>query len=219
MTGVVESVNVGEVREVQWKDRSWTTGIFKEPVEGRVRAEGVSIGGDAQADLSVHGGPTKSVYAYAAEHYDAWRGELGPAHVRILETPGAFGENLTTRGLLETEVGIGDRYRIGDAVLVVTEPRLPCSKLGMRFDDPMMVKRFHAAGRNGIYFGIEAPGEIGAGDRIELIERHPVRLTVAQVVDLHAGRSTDAELAKVASEHTGLPQSWRTGFREALQAL
>lgn len=212
--GRVESVNTGRAREVTWHGTRFRTGIFKSPVEGPVRVEGVSVQGDEQADLSVHGGPTKSVYAYPSEHYEAWRTELDGAQAEVLDTPGAFGENLTISGLLESEVGVGDRFRVGTALLVATEPRMPCSKLGMRFDDPGMVKRFHRAGRNGIYFSIAEPGEIRAGDPIRREEAHPVRLTIAEVVDLYTGRLDDAELRAVAASHPALPEGWRRTFGE-----
>jgi MOSC domain-containing protein YiiM len=147
----IASVNVGLPREVEWRGRSVTTGIFKSPAEGRIPVRTLNLDGDRQADLSVHGGPEKAVYGYPSEHYEFWRDELPGVHL----PPGSFGENLTTEGLLETGLRIGDRLRIGSAVLRVTQPRMPCSKLGVRFQREDMVKRFLASGRSGFYFAVD----------------------------------------------------------------
>jgi len=208
--GSVRSVNVGTAREIEWHGRSWQTGIFKSPVGGAVRVEGVQLAGDEQADLSVHGGPEKSVYAYPCEHYAWWREQLPDA--APLEDPGAFGENLTTEGLLETEAGIGDLLRVGTALLRVTEPRLPCAKLGLRFDDPQMTRRFHEAARNGIYFAIEQAGEIAAGDEIVVEARHDVRLTTHEIVEYHTGRDRAEEVRVRGASHPALSASWREWF-------
>src|SRR5262245_58207652 len=141
----VVSVNVGLPRDVIWKGRTVTTSIFKEPVEGRVALRNLNFDGDRQADLSVHGGPMKAVYAYPVEHYDYWRGELPDMTLPF----GMFGENLTIDGLVENAVNIGDRFRIGSAELMATGPRLPCYKLGIKFGRDDMVKRFAASGRTG----------------------------------------------------------------------
>ena len=133
----VVSVNIGMPREVQWKGRKVVTGIFKSPVAAKLTVRRLNIDGDGQADLTVHGGPDKAIYAYPSEHFGPWSERLG----REL-TPGIFGENLTTEGLLEDEVHIGDEFRVGTARLIITQPRLPCFKLGLRFDDPGMVKSF-----------------------------------------------------------------------------
>ena len=212
MNGRIESVNVGGIREVEWRGQVYRTGIYKSPVEGPVRVEGVQMAGDEQADLTVHGGPTKSVYGYPVEHYEKWRVELPEEQRAFVDEPGAFGENLTMSGLLESDVGIGDRFRIGSAILVVTEPRMPCSKLAMRFRDPMMIRRFTASGRHGWYFGIEEPGEIRAGDTVERIEAHPERLTIAEVVGLRVGHLEDEAVRALAARHPGLPSGWRDTF-------
>src|SRR4051794_6720971 len=155
----VVSVNVGLPRRVRWKGRDVTTGIFKEPVGGRTPLRPLNLDGDRQADLSVHGGATKAVYAYPVEHYPFWRDVLGHEL-----TPGAFGENLTVEGVpLEDEVAIGDRFRIGTAELVVTQPRIPCFKLGLRFGREDIVKRFLASGRSGYYLAVAVEGDVGAG--------------------------------------------------------
>lgn len=213
--GRVRSVNVGRAREVEWHGRTWRTGIFKRPVTGSVRVEGVQMAGDEQAELSVHGGPTKSVYAYPWEHYGWWAEELDPPQSGIVETPGAFGENLTTEGLLESDAGVGDLYRVGTALLRVTEPRMPCSKLGLRFDDPLMTRRFHQSGRTGAYFAIEEAGEIAAGDPIVVESRHPERLTIREIVEFFTGRDRDEEMRERAVTHPALPASWREWFDSA----
>jgi len=182
-------VNVGLPREVETPRGIVLTSIFKQPVEGRVAVRGNNLEGDRQSDLTVHGGPNKAIYAYASEHYPYWASEL-----RRELTPGNFGENLTTEGLLEEDVGIGDRYRVGSAVLRVTQPRMPCFKLTVRFDLPSIVKLFWNSGFPGIYFGVVEEGEIGAGDAIELLDRDPAGVTIADVMRVFKGESDDEEL-------------------------
>ena len=169
------SVNVGLPRDVPTGRRVVRTGIWKEPVSGRVAARGVNLEGDRQADLSVHGGPDKAVYAYAAEDTRWWAEQLG----RELG-PGAFGENFTTEGVDLTHAKVGDRWAIGSAVFEVAQPRLPCFKLGLRFGDPLMVKRFGQAGRPGVYLRIVQDGDVGAGDAIEVTPQtaHDVSMAV-----------------------------------------
>lgn len=178
------SVNVGQPREVEWRGESVRTSIFKEPVQGRVRVERLKLEGDQQSDLSVHGGIDKAVYAYPSEHYAFWRKEL-PG----VELPwGAFGENLTTEGLLEGETRIGDRLRAGSAEFVVTQPRMPCFKLAIRFGRPDMVKRFMRSGRTGFYLAVVREGEVGAGDAIEAVDQDEARVSVAEVVAKYQSR-------------------------------
>jgi MOSC domain-containing protein YiiM len=208
----VLAVSVGLPENVHWHGRVVRTSIFKRPVAGRVRVTRLDIEGDRQSDLSVHGGPEKAVYAYPAEHYPAWRQELPDADLPW----GAFGENLTTEGLLEAEVRIGDRYRVGTTELVVTQPRMPCYKLGIRFGRPDMVKLFHESGRSGFYFSVAREGELEAGDPIESLERDGLGLTVADVVRLHAADSANQPLLKLASEHPALPAGWREYFQKRL---
>jgi MOSC domain-containing protein YiiM len=181
-------------------------------VLGRVAVTRLQVEGDQQADLSVHGGPEKAVYAYPGEHYAFWREELPD-----LPLPwGAFGENLTTEGLLETTVRVGDQLRIGSTELVVTQPRMPCFKLGVRFDRPDMVKRFMRSGRTGFYLAVTKEGKIGADDPVDLVPAggHPV--SVAEVVTLYAADTADQELLRRASETAALPQGWRDHFRTRL---
>jgi MOSC domain-containing protein YiiM len=172
------SVNVGQPREIEWRGELVRTSIFKEPVRGRVRVATLNLEGDRQSDLSVHGGTDKAVYAYPSEHYAFWRKEL-PG----IEFPwGAFGENLTTEGLREDKVRIGDRLRVGSVEFAVTEPRMPCFKLGIRFNRPDIVKRFLRSGRTGFYVAVLRQGDVGAGDEIELIEQGESQPSVADVV-------------------------------------
>ena len=208
------AISVGKPNEVQWRGRGVQTSIFKTPVSGRVHIAHGNIDGDEQSDLSVHGGPEKAVYAYPAEHYPYWRRELPNADLPW----GAFGENFTTDGLLEDEVWIGDRYRIGTAELVVTQPRMPCYKLGIRFGRADMVKRFLQSRRSGFYLAVAQEGEAGAGDAIERIARDSRRLTVADVVTLYATDSANQPLLENASNHPLLPADWREYFRKRLWA-
>jgi MOSC domain-containing protein YiiM len=208
----VVAISVGGPRDVLWHGRSVQTSIFKTPVSHRVHVASSNIEGDQQSDLSVHGGPEKAVYAYPAEHYDFWRRELPGA-----ELPwGAFGENFTTEGLLEDDVWIGDRYRAGTAELVVTQPRMPCYKLAIRFGQVEMVKRFLQSRRSGFYLAVEREGNVGSGDAIERLARNERRLTVADVVSLYATESANRQLLANASDHPSLPAAWREHFRKRL---
>jgi MOSC domain-containing protein YiiM len=176
VTGRVESVNVGAPRAVQVDGRTVWTAIWKSPVEGRVPLRGVNLRGDDQADRTVHGGPDKAVYAYGAEDTEWWEAELG-----VSLGPGAFGENLTVRGLPASEAVIGERWAVGSALLEVAQPRLPCFKLGLRMGDPRFVKRFAAAGRPGAYLRVIREGDIGAADAIDVVARPAHGVTSALV--------------------------------------
>jgi MOSC domain-containing protein YiiM len=209
------SVNVGLPREVQWRGRSITTGIFKSPVAGRVRVRFPNLDGDRQADLSVHGGPTKAVYVYPAEHYEYWRQELPGVDL----PPGSFGENLTTEGLRETETRIGDRFRVGSAVVRVTEPRMPCYKLGVKFERDDMVRRFLASERTGFYFAVVQEGDVAAGDAIEPLERATHEVTVSEITRLYARDRDDLEALRRVVQVEALPDSWREHFRHQLEKL
>ncbi|PYU28927.1 MAG: MOSC domain-containing protein [Acidobacteria bacterium] len=207
------SVNVGFPREVTWDGGRVATGIFKRPVSGPVRVQRLNLVGDKQADLSVHGGPDKAVYAYPAEHYAYWGRELEDD-----ELPwGMFGENLTTEGLDEGAVRIGDRLRVGTAELSVTQPRVPCYKLGIRFGRPEMVKRFLNSRRTGFYLAVAQEGEIDSGDRIELVARDANSLTVADIFRLYAFQKNDREMLQRAAQLEALPGTWRSYFLEQLQ--
>ncbi len=204
------SVNVGLPREVEANGQRVLTGIFKEPVAGRVAVRRLNLEGDRQADLSVHGGPDKAVYAYPAEHYEFWRRELPE-----MELPfGMFGENLTVEGLREDELNIGDRFAIGSAEFQVTQPRLPCSKLGIKFGRADMVKRFLHSRRTGFYLRVVKEGEVGAGDAITLLSRDLGNVTVADITRLYAFERNNASLLRRLLELTALPEDWRAYFRE-----
>jgi MOSC domain-containing protein YiiM len=206
MSGSVLSVNVAEIREVPRGGRMVPTGIWKVPVEGRVAVRGVNVEGDEQADRAVHGGPDKALYAYAREDTDWWERELER------ELPhGAFGENLTLRGVDVSGVLIGERWRIGSVLLEVSEPRFPCWKLGVRFGDPRMLKRFSAALRPGAYLRIVVEGELAAGDVVEIVERPDHDLTIAGFA--RAYLEDRSELPRLL-EVPAVSKMWRDWVRE-----
>jgi MOSC domain-containing protein YiiM len=206
------SVNVGMPRQVPWKHRTVTTGIFKEPVSGPVMLRTLNLEGDRQADLSVHGGADKAVYAYPVEHYDYWRGEFPDMQLNW----GMFGENFTVRGLLEEEVNIGDRFRIGDAVVMVTEPRLPCFKLAVKFGRDDIVKRFLASRRTGFYLRVLQEGSVRAGDAVERLSRDAHRITVADVTRVYTFDKDDVATLSRVVQIEALPKAWRDHFRRQL---
>lgn len=203
--GHLVSVNRGRPRQVRWHDRTVTTAIWKEPVDGRVRAAGVNVDGDEQADRRVHGGPTKAVYAYALEDYRWWSSELGAPLA-----PATFGENLTVAGVDVAAAIVGERWRIGTATLRVTEPRIPCFKLGIRMGDAAFVDRFADAGRPGTYCAIEQPGEIGAGDAITVLHRPRHGVTVGVVARAYHGH---ADLLPLLVDLEDLSEGWRDWAR------
>jgi MOSC domain-containing protein YiiM len=215
----VVSVNVGLPREVKWHGRVVTTGIFKEPVEGRVALRRLNLDGDRQADLTVHGGEQKAVYCYPLGHYDYWKKELPGRELPM----GMFGENFTIEdggmGLLEESVHLEDRISVGTAEVVVTQPRLPCYKLGVRFGSDDMVKRFLASGRTGFYVAVVREGEVGAGDAMKLIGREANAVAVSEITRLYvAKRYGEAEIRAVrrALRVEELPEGWKEYFRERL---
>lgn len=206
------SLNVGRPRLVMRNDEPVSTGIFKDPVEGRVMLRTLNLDGDRQADLTVHGGPEKAVYAYPSEHYLFWKQEL-PG----MELPwGMFGENFTTEGLFETETHVGDTFRIGSAELMVTQPRMPCYKLGIRFGRADIIKRFLWSERSGFYFSVLREGEVGAGDEVELIERNTSGVRVVDVTRLYSSDKHNSDLLERAIATKALPSSWRDYFQERL---
>jgi MOSC domain-containing protein YiiM len=206
------SVNVGVPREVEWNGKRVLTSIWKDPVVGPVRVGTLNLDGDRQSDLSVHGGADKAVYVYPSEHYAYWRREL-PG----IELPwGVFGENLTTEGMLEEQVQIGDRLRIASAEFVVTQPRMPCFKLGIRFGHPDMVKRFLHSQRTGFYLSVVLEGQVAAGDLIHYVSRPAHGVRVSDIVALYSGDSVNQELLRRVSELGELPAGWRDYFRKRL---
>ena len=206
------AVCVGLPRQVDWKGKLVTTGIFKQSVSGRVPMRSLNLDGDRQADLTVHGGVEKAIYAYPREHYDYWRQELPNEALPW----GAFGENLTVEGLLETTVNIGDRFRIGSAEVMVTQPRFPCFKLNLKFGREDMVKRFLNSRLSGIYFSVVQEGEVGAGDAIEQVSRDENNITVADVVKIYV-READDDLTRRALQVPALAAELRTHFQQQIQ--
>ena len=205
---VVVSVNVGEPRTVTWRDHEVTTAIWKAPVEGPVRLAGVNLAGDDQADRRVHGGPDKAVYAYAAEDYAWWSEELG----RPVEVA-SFGENLTTRGIDLTAARVGDRWRVGTALLEVAQPREPCLKLGIRMGDDRFPGRFEAAGRPGAYLRIVEPGQLQAGDAIEVTPAEAPSVAIGQLVR----SALPVDLIQLIATDPRVPAGWRKAAARALR--
>jgi MOSC domain-containing protein YiiM len=199
--GTVASVNVGRPRTVTWLGRPVTSAIWKAPVGGRVAVRGVNLAGDDQADREAHGGPDKAVYAYATGDYALWRSELG----RPL-APGGFGENLTVADLDVSGAVVGERWRVGGSLLEVSQPRIPCYKLGMRFGDAAFPRRFAAAGRPGAYLRIVEAGEVGAGDPVRVVHRPGHGVTVGTVARAY---NTDHSLVPALLDVPELSASWR----------
>ena len=214
----VISVNTGLPREVKWHGRTVTTGIFKEPVLSRVSLRKLNLDGDGQADLSVHGGQYKAVYCYSFVHYDYWKRELSDRELPM----GIFGENFTLDGFLEDSVHLGDEFSIGSAEVVVTQPRLPCYKLGIRFEADDMVKRFFLSGRTGFYLAVVSEGEVGAGDEVNVTSRDPNSVPVSEITRLYSEkRYSNADVAWVrrALRVAAFPESWKEYFRERLRQI
>jgi len=209
------SVNVGLPRLVLRNGEPVSTGIFKEPVSGRVTMRTLNLDGDRQSDLSVHGGPLKAVYVYPSEHYEFWKQELPE-----MDLPwGVFGENFTTTGLFETEVNIGDKFRVGQAELMVTQPRMPCYKLGIRFGRADIIKRFLGSERSGFYLLVAKEGEVGAGDEFQLLEKNESGVRVVDVTRLYGSDKANVDLLRRAIATEALPYSWREYFRKRLEDM
>jgi len=209
------SINVGLPRTVTWEGRTVATGIFKEPVDGPVMVRALNLEGDKQADLSAHGGVHKAVYAYPIEHYAYWGRTLPDMPLPW----GMFGENLTVEGMLEEEIKIGDRFQVGGAVLMVTQPRLPCYKLGLKFGRDDMVKLFLASRRTGFYLAVLQEGEVKAGDAIERLNQDDHQLTVADITRLYAFEKDDRAGLQRALQVEALPESWRSYFQRQLEQV
>jgi len=208
----IVSVNVGLPREVSWQGKLVTSGIFKEPLDGPVMMRTLNLDGDGQADLTVHGGASKAVYAYPSEHYDYWRAELPGVDLPW----GMFGENFTTGGLIEEAVYIGDKFRIGETEVMVTEPRMPCYKLGIKFGRADIIKRFLASRRTGFYFAVAREGTVSAGDAAELVGREQHEISVADITRLYAFEKNDLKSLRRAIEVEALPENWKGYFRHQL---
>jgi MOSC domain-containing protein YiiM len=214
----IVSLNVGLPREVTWHARAVTTGIYKSPVAGRVTLRVLNLDGDGQADLSVHGGEYKAVYCYPVEHYDYWKKELPGRELPM----GMFGENFTTDGMQEDSVHLGDRFSVGSAEVVVTQPRLPCYKLGLRFQSDDMVRRFLASGRTGFYQAVTREGEVAAGDEIKVISREGNAVPVSEITRLYIAKrydKNDVKSLRSALRVAALPDSWKEYFRERLDRM
>lgn len=212
------SVNTGLPQDVTWHGKNVTTAIFKQPVEGRVALGRLNLHGDRQADLSVHGGEHKAVYCYPSEHYDYWKRELLRQDLPLA----IFGENFTTDGMLEETVHLGDQFSVGSARVIVTQPRLPCYKLGVRFQSDEMVKRFLASGRTGFYLAVTREGIVGAGDDITVTARDPNAVSVSEITRLFLAKrfsADDVSSVRRALRVAALPENWKDHFRERLAAL
>ena len=210
----VVSVNVGMPREIATKMGPVTTGIFKDPVAGEITVRRLNLDGDAQADLKAHGGVDKAVYGYPIEHYDYWRREFPDKEMPF----GTFGENLTTEGLLEAELSIGDRLKVGTAVLTVTQPRMPCYKLALKFQRDDMIKRFLASGKSGFYFSVEQEGAVSAGSPVEILSRDNHKVRVPDITRLYLSHEPDEELLQRAVSVPALPRSWKNYLLERSEA-
>lgn len=206
------SVNVSLPREVSANGTTVRTGIFKQRVEGRVHLRRLNLDGDAQGDLSVHGGPDKAVYAYTFEHYAYWAKKLGRDNL----APGQFGENFTVEGMTDGEIFLGEVFRIGEALVEVSQPRLPCFKLGLKMGDPKFPKQFLASGRLGFYLRVLEEGAVGAGDEITRVRTDPERLTIRELARLASEEKGNRELARRALRVPALAVSWREWLEERL---
>ena len=207
------SLNVGLPRIVEYSGEPVATGIFKQPVPGPVMLRTLNLDGDRQADLSVHGGVSKAVYAYPSEHYEFWKKELPDMKLPY----GMFGENFTTQGLFEDKLNVGDRLRVGKAELVVTEPRLPCYKLGIKFGRVDIIKRFLQNRRTGFYFAVLKEGEVKAGDELKILERDPNGITISDITRLYAFEKNDLKTMGRVVKLEALSESWREYFQRQIQ--
>jgi MOSC domain-containing protein YiiM len=209
------SVNTGLPREAVWHSMTVTTGIYKEPVKGRVALRKLNLDGDRQADLTVHGGEFKAVYCYPLLHYDYWRAQLPGKDLPLA----VFGENFTIDNFVEDSIHLGDQFAVGSAQVIVTQPRLPCYKLGIRFQADDMVKRFLASARTGFYLAVTREGEVGAGDQMKPLASDPHAVPVSEITRLYVAKrfnSADVVSLKKALQVQALPESWKHYFRERL---
>ena len=214
-TARILSVNISLPREIDYGGQKISTGIFKEPVEGRITLRTLNLDGDRQADLSVHGGPDKAVYAYPVEHYEYWHSVFPD----LAMPNGMFGENLTVEGLIESEISVGDVFRIGSATVIATQPRMPCYKLGVKFGRMDVIKKFLASGRSGIYFKVSNEGEVATGDTIHQITKDPNQITISDIVRLYSIEREDLQTMRRAVKVDALPKGWKRYFLEQIQRL
>lgn len=209
------SVNVSLPKEVDFEGQKVTTGIFKKSIDGRIMLRTLNLDGDKQADLTVHGGPDKAVYAYPIEHYEFWR-KVYPD----MEMPnGMFGENFTIEGLMESEVSLGDSFEIGSSKVIATQPRMPCYKLGVKFGRMDVLKKFLASGRSGIYFKVLEEGEVGAGDPIIQIKKDTNQVGITDIVRLYSSDREDIEMMRRTVKVEALPEGWRDYFLEQIRRV
>jgi len=207
------SLNVARPRLASYRTQTVNTGIFKQPVSGPVQLRTLNLDGDRQADLAVHGGPFKAVYAYPSEHYEFWQQELPGAQLPW----GMFGENFTTEGLFESDLHIGDRLQIGGAIIMVRQPRIPCYKLAIKFHRNDILARFLRSGRSGFYFSVEQEGTVQAGDGFEFLSREPQGISIAEMNRLFVEDKYNRELLEKAIATPALPEDWRDYFMKRLQ--
>ncbi|HET7643968.1 MAG TPA: MOSC domain-containing protein [Nitrososphaeraceae archaeon] len=215
MTPKILSVNVSIPKEVEFEGQKVTTGIFKEPVEGRIKLRSLNLDGDKQADLTVHGGPDKAVYAYPIEHYQFWRG----VYPNIEMPNGMFGENFTIQGLMENEVRVGDCFEMGSSKVIATQPRMPCYKLGIKFRRMDILRKFLASGRTGIYFKVLEEGEVGAGDSIIKLEMDSNRVLISDIARMYARDREDIDTMRRAVKVKALPEGWRNYFLKQIRLI
>ena len=214
----VLSVNVGLPRQVIFNGQIVTTSIFKEPIKGPIMLRKLNLDGDRQADLTVHGGIDKAVYSYPVEHYDYWRKQFSNMDLRW----GMFGENFTTEGLMEDDVNVGNKFQIGSAELVATQPRMPCYKLDVRFGRMDIIRKFMASDRPGIYFKVLQEGQVESGDRIKIIRKDENNVTVKDIVRLYVGGDDDdenIETMRRATKIEDLPEGWKYEFQQKVEQL
>jgi MOSC domain-containing protein YiiM len=206
------SLNVGRPRPVVYNGKTINTGIFKQPISGPVLLRSLNLDGDRQADLSVHGGIFKAVYAYPSEHYPFWRQEIPGSDLPW----GMFGENFTTAGLSEDELHVGDRLQIGSSIVMVRQPRTPCYKLAAKFQRDDMIERFLLSGRSGFYFSVEQEGSVAAEDAFQLLTRNQDGITISEMNRLFVREKYNQQLLRKAVDTAALPENWREYFAERL---
>ncbi len=213
--GIIRSVNIGLPREIEWKKKKVLTGIFKYPTDSALRVIQSGIEGDGQGDLIHHGGIDKAVYAYPLEHYAYWKKFLKRDNLEM----GAFGENLTIEGLMDTEVLMGDYYQFGTAILMAVQPRMPCSKLGLRFNDVGMTKYFAKARRNGFYFRVIEEGILKQEDTIQIVKKSEFNITIQNVVDCNMLPKNDPEMIHQIMAIPFLPELLKSSFSQLIKEI